>query len=114
LFALFPDNGAERDDKIREELRLIIDSDKSKKKLSNEIRKKLDAYLEGGGLRIDWMGTFQHLCEGYDGWAEDVRQEYRESAVEDAEDFSDSALKAPINMADVDDFAEYVLDYRQI
>jgi len=113
LFALFPDNGEERDDEIRAELCSIIDSDKSKPKLSNEIREKLDAYLKGGGLRIDWIGTFKQLCEGHDGWAEDVREQYRERSIDDTESISSEEMKAPIKVGDVDGFADYVRDYGQ-
>lgn len=113
LFAWFPDDGEQRDDEIRAGLTAIIDGVLSNPKLGDKLRAELDHYLIGGGMRMEWLGTFEQLCESYDGWAENVREQYRECAIYDTEDLSCEELKTPIKIDDIAGFADYVRVYGQ-
>lgn len=102
---------------IKESISNIVDNYSGMPKFGEELRKLLDEFVDVWGSSMEFLGTFKQLCESTRKWESEVRMQYREHVIEDADeenakDPSDEELRCPIRNDEVDGFVEYICDFR--
>lgn len=99
-------------DEIASALARTLDSISFKKGSADEQLCLLNTCLADAKERIEFLGTFEQLCNGTGDWASGVRKQYREYAMDDSEELLDDALTHSIEIDEVDDFVAYIYDFR--
>lgn len=97
---------------IKSDLSGIVSGITAKPKLGEELRKRIDDYLAEASMSMEFVGTFKQLCEDRGEWVSEVRQQFRENTVDDAEELSGEELKCPLKGDEVPEFAEFIRDFR--
>jgi len=78
-------------------------------KLGDDLLKKLDNYMSRNGIiRIDFLGSFEQLCQDKTKFAQGIRNEFRCNVIENADQLSLKELNSSINENETDDFSEYI------
>ena len=96
---------------IKSQLSNIATSVPSKPTLGESLRNRLNDVLAEANETIEFLGTFEQLCQGTGEWAANIRKQYREYADDDADDLSADVLRDPIRSSEIDDFAEYITNF---
>lgn len=92
----------------------IVSAASGKPMLCDALLKQLDKYVSGHSIiRMEFLGSFNQLCQDKTKFSKDIRNDYRCNAIEDAddEDADDLSLKelqSTISGDEVDAFAEYI------
>ncbi len=96
---------------IKSELSSIVNKVPVTSKWGEKLRQHLNDYLAEANETIEFLGTFEQLCQSKGEWAANFRKQYREYADDDAEDLSEKVLRAPIAESAIDDFAEFIANF---
>lgn len=110
MFSVFDQE--EDADEIKSKLSVILTDIKENPRLSEALRKRLDDYLTEAGYSMEFLGTFNQICEDQGEWESEVRRQFRENYFDDAENMPDEKLMSPLKKKEVTEFAEYIADFR--
>lgn len=113
-----PHKNRRHNDEIRKALSAIFKIDESDAQSNDEVRKKLDAYLSGRGMQLQWMGTYPQLCQSPDECAAEIRMQFRKIGhcfgAAQANVLLPEEMKMPIQENCLEYFHEYLATYGRV